>query len=185
MDKPLHEIGDKGVFVKEIEEKLLSGEIQIGVHSMKDMPAFPAPGLLFAHPWKREDPRDVLILRQAKSLDALKEGAVIGTGSKRRELQLKRIRPDLKVAGIRGNVDTRLRKMEEEGLDGILLAAAGLHRLEMEARITQYLEIEEMVPAPAQGILALEVREGEGRLLSMPDYGKRAAGHTGGGLHCL
>ena len=133
LDKPLHEIGDKGVFVKEIEEKLLSGEIQIGVHSMKDMPAFPAPGLLFAKPWKREDPRDVLILRQAKSLDTLKEGAVIGTGSKRRELQLKRIRPDLKVAGIRGNVDTRLRKMEQEGLDGILLAAAGLHRLGMEA----------------------------------------------------
>ncbi len=169
LDKPLHEIGDKGVFVKEIEEKLLSGEIQIGVHSMKDMPAFPAPGLLFAKPWKREDPRDVLILRQAKSLDTLKEGAVIGTGSKRRELQLKRIRPDLKVAGIRGNVDTRLRKMEQEGLDGILLAAAGLHRLGMEARITQYLEIEEMIPAPAQGVLALEVREGEGRLLSMLD----------------
>ncbi len=169
LDKPLHEIGDKDVFVKEIEEKLLSGEIQIGVHSMKDMPAFPAPGLLFAKPWKREDPRDALILRRAKSLDALREGAVIGTGSKRRELQLKRLRPDLHVVGIRGNVDTRLRKMEEEGLDGILLAAAGLRRLGMEARITQYLEAEEMIPAPAQGILALEIREGEGRLLSMLD----------------
>lgn len=169
LDKPLHEIGGRGVFVREIEEKILAGEIQIGVHSMKDMPAFPAPGLLFAKPWKREDPRDVLILREEKSLDGLKEGAVIGTGSRRREFQLKRLRPDIKVVGIRGNVDTRLRKMEEEKLDGILLAAAGLHRMGMEGRITQYLETGEMVPAPAQGILALEIREGEERLLSMLD----------------
>ncbi len=169
LDKPLHEIGDKGVFVREIEEKLLAGEVQIGVHSMKDMPAFPAPGLLFAKPWKREDPRDALILRREQSLDGLPEGAVIGTGSKRREFQLKRLRPDIKAVGIRGNVDTRLRKMEEEGLDGILLAAAGLHRLGMRERITQYFEVEEMIPAPAQGILALEIREGEERLLSMLD----------------
>ncbi len=169
LDKPLHEIGDRGVFVKEIEEKLLSGEIQVGVHSMKDMPAFPAQGLLFAKPWKREDPRDALVLRKELSLGALKEGAVIGTGSKRRELQLKRLRPDIKVVGIRGNVDTRLRKMEEEGLDGILLAAAGLHRLGLSSRITQYFEIGEIVPAPAQGILALEIREGEEWLLAMLD----------------
>ncbi len=169
LDKPLHEMGERGVFVKEIEEKILSGEIQIGVHSMKDMPAFPAQGLLFAKPWKREDPRDVLVLREKKSLDGLREGAVVGTGSRRREFQLKRLRPDLKVVDIRGNVDTRLRKMEEDGLDGILLAAAGLHRLGMEDKITQYLEVEEMIPAPAQGILALEIREGEERLLEMLD----------------
>lgn len=169
LDKPLCEIGDKGVFVKEIEEKLLSGEIQLGVHSMKDMPAAPAPGLVFTKAWEREDPRDALILREKESLADLPQGAVIGTGSKRREFQLKRLRPDIKVVGIRGNVDTRLRKMEEEKLDGIVLAAAGLHRLSMEDKITEYLEAEEMIPAPAQGILALEIREGEGRLRDMLD----------------
>ena len=167
LDKPLHEIGDKGVFVKEIEEKLLKGEIQIAVHSMKDMPSAPAPGLMFTRSWKREDPRDVLILREKKSLSELPPGAVIGTGSKRREFQLKRLRPDIRVVGIRGNVDTRIRKMEEEKLDGILLAAAGLRRLGMEDRITQYLEPEEMIPAPAQGILALEICQGEQKLLEM------------------
>ncbi len=169
LDKPLHEIGDKGVFVKEIEEKLLSGELHIGVHSMKDMPAAPATGLMFTRPWKREDPRDALILREKNSLEELPIGAVIGTGSKRREFQLMRLRPDLQVVGIRGNVDTRLRKMEEEKLDGILLAAAGLHRLSMQEKITQYLEPEELLPAPAQGILALEIREGEHTLQSMLD----------------
>ncbi len=161
LDKPLHEIGDKGVFVREIEEKLLSGEVDIGVHSMKDMPALPAPGLTFTKSWKREDPRDVLILREKKSWEELPRGAVIGTGSRRREFQLKRLRPDLQVVNIRGNVDTRLRKMEEEKLDGIILAAAGLHRLGMQDKITRYLETEEMIPAPAQGILALEIREGD------------------------
>lgn len=167
LDKPLHQIGDRGVFVKEIEEKILKKEADIGVHSMKDMPSSPAAGLIFAKAWEREDFRDVLILREKGSLWELPEGAVIGTGSKRREFQLKRLRPDLKVVGIRGNVDTRLRKMEEEKLDGILLAAAGLHRLGMQNRITQYLEAEEMIPAPAQGVLALEIREGDERLLEM------------------
>lgn len=169
LDKPLHEIGDRGVFVREIEEKLLSGEIHLGVHSMKDMPARPASGLAFTRAWKREDPRDVLILREKSSLEELPQGAVIGTGSKRREFQLKRLRPDLNIVGIRGNVDTRLRKMEEEKLDGIVLAAAGLHRLSMQDKITQYLEPEEMIPAPAQGILALEIREGEEKLKAMLD----------------
>lgn len=161
LDKPLHEIGDKGLFVKEIEERILSHEIDIGVHSMKDMPAFPAPGLIFSKTWKREDPRDVLILREKNSLEELTPGSVIGTGSKRREFQLKRLRPDLKVVNIRGNVDTRLRKMEEQKLDGIVLAAAGLHRLGMQDKITMYLNEDEMISAPAQGALALEIREGE------------------------
>ncbi len=169
LDKPLHEIGDKGVFVKEIEEKIRSGEVHIGVHSMKDVPSRPASGLMFTRAWKREDPRDVLILREKKALKELPEGAVIGTGSKRRELQLKRIRPDLKVVNIRGNVDTRLRKMKEEQLDGIILAAAGLHRLGMSGQITCYLEVEEMISAPAQGILALEIKEGETALREMLD----------------
>lgn len=169
LDKPLHEIGDKGVFVREIEEQLLSREVDIGVHSMKDMPSVPAFGLTFARAWKREDPRDVLILREKKSLEELPEGAVIGTGSRRRKFQLKRLRPDLNVVNIRGNVDTRLRKMEEEKLDGIILAAAGLHRLGMQERITKYLDAEEMIPAPAQGILALEIRDGDERVSRMLD----------------
>ncbi|MCI9136311.1 MAG: hydroxymethylbilane synthase [Lachnospiraceae bacterium] len=167
LDKPLYEIGDKGLFVKEIEKKILSREIDIGVHSMKDMPSSPAEGLRFSGTWKREDARDVLILREKHSLEELAPGSVIGTGSKRREFQLKRLRPDIKVVNIRGNVDTRLKKMEEEHLDGIVLAAAGLHRLGMEDRITMYLSGEEMISAPAQGALALEIREGEEKLLEM------------------
>lgn len=169
LDKPLHEIGDKGIFVKEIEEKIRDGEVHIGVHSMKDMPSCPAPGLRFTRAWKREDPRDVLILREKKTLEELPEGAVIGTGSRRREYQLKRLRPDLKVVNIRGNVDTRIRKMEEEHLDGIILAAAGLHRLGMKERVTCYLEAEEMISAPAQGVLALEIREEETALGELLD----------------
>ena len=107
LEKPLHEIGDKGVFVKEIEHELREKRVDIGVHSMKDMPSVLAPGLMFTKAWKREDPRDVLILREKQSLSDLKDGAVIGTGSKRREFQLKKLRPDLKVVNIRGNVDTR------------------------------------------------------------------------------
>lgn len=158
-NKPLDQIGDKGLFVREIEEQLLSKEIQIGVHSMKDMPPQPAKGLVFTKAWKREDPRDVLILREKRSLDELPYGAVIGTGSRRREYQLKQLRTDLKVVNIRGNIDTRLKKMEEQKLDGIILAAAGLHRLGIQEKITQYLEIEQMIPAPAQGVLALEICE--------------------------
>ena len=168
-DKPLHKIGGKGLFVKEIEEKILSGEIHMGVHSMKDMPSTPADGLMFTKAWKREDPRDVLILREKEDLLRLKKGAIIGTGSKRRAFQLLKVRPDLKIVNIRGNVDTRLRKMEEEKLDGIVLAAAGLKRLGMEDRITQYLEADEMISAPAQGVLALEIRKDQKELAKMLD----------------
>lgn len=169
LDQPLHKLGGKGVFVKEIEEGILSHKADIGVHSMKDMPSHPAPGLRFAKPWKREDPRDALILREKSSLEELPAGAVIGTGSRRREFQLKRLRPDVRVVNLRGNVDTRLQKMEEENLDGIILAAAGLKRLGLERRITQYLEPEEMIPAPAQGVLALETRQEDEGLLRMLD----------------
>jgi hydroxymethylbilane synthase len=155
--KPLSEIGSKGLFVTEIEEELLKGEIQLAVHSMKDMPERPMDGLGFADAWKREDPRDVLILREAASLSDLKPHAVIATGSKRRACALKRLREDLTIVDIRGNVDTRIRKMEEQKLDGLVLAAAGLKRLGREGEITQYLSPDEMIPAPAQGVLALEV----------------------------
>lgn len=155
-DKPLHQIGAKGLFVQEIEAQLINGDIELAVHSMKDMPSQPEEGLGFSKMWKREDPRDVLVLRQAASLETLRAGAVIGTGSLRRAVELRKLRPDIQVVDIRGNVDTRLRKMEEQQLDGLVLAAAGLKRLNMEDRITCYLEPEQMLPAPAQGILALE-----------------------------
>lgn len=168
-DRPLNQIGDKGIFVKEIEEQILRGEIHIGVHSMKDMPAVPAEGLIFTRCWKREDPRDVMVLRECKSMKELPEGAVIGTGSMRRKCQLLKLRPDLNIVDIRGNVDTRLRKMEEQNMDGIVLAAAGLHRLGRKEVITQYLEETEMIPAPAQGILALEIRKDATELAGMLD----------------
>ncbi len=158
-DKPLNQIGAKGLFVKEIEEQILSGEISMGVHSMKDMPAKPAPALGFSKMWKREAPFDVLVLREAESLDELKSGAVIGTGSERRRKQLHRLRPDLVFTDIRGNIDTRLKKMEEQKLDGIVLAAAGLNRLGIKPEHCYCFNEDEMIPAPAQGILALELRE--------------------------
>lgn len=136
--KALDQIGDKGLFVREIEQELLDGTISLAVHSMKDMPAEQPSGLVFAHAWKREDPRDVLILREAVSLEKLPQHAVIGTGSRRRAFQLLQLRKDLRITGIRGNVDTRIKKMQEEQLDGIVLAAAGLHRLGRTSLITQW-----------------------------------------------
>lgn len=158
LDKPLAEIGSKGVFVQEIEERLLAGGLDMAVHSMKDMPGELTPGLAFSKAWKREDPRDALILREASSLEELSHGAVIGTGSLRRQLQCKALRSDLQFVNIRGNVDSRLRKMEEQKLDGIILASAGLKRLGMECRINHLFGPEEMVSAPAQGILAIQLR---------------------------
>lgn len=161
----LDQIGTKGIFVKEIEEELLDGTIHLAVHSMKDMPDETAEGLIFARAWKREDPRDVLILKNVKSLEELPRGAVIGTGSKRRKYQLLKLRPDLNIVEIRGNVDTRIRKMHENEMDGIVLAAAGIKRIGREKEITQYLEPEQMIPAPAQGTLALEVKADNEELL--------------------
>lgn len=163
-DKSLSQLGSQGVFIREIEEEILCGKVDIGVHSMKDMPSETAAGLIFTRPVKREDPRDVLVLREAASLAELPQNAVIGTGSKRRGLQLLKKRPDLQITDIRGNVETRLRKLTEQKLDGIVLAAAGLKRLGLAERITEYLDPEDMIPAPAQGILALEIRESEAAL---------------------
>ncbi|WP_455720438.1 hydroxymethylbilane synthase [Agathobacter sp.] len=169
--KALDKIGSKGIFVKEIEDELLSGKIHMAVHSMKDMPDEPAAGLTFAKAWKREDPRDVLVLKNAASLDELPQGAVIGTGSKRRKYQLLKLRPDLNVVGIRGNIDTRLRKLYdgEYRLDGIVLAAAGIKRIGRESEITQFFSEDEMIPAPAQGTLALELRADNTELMQKLD----------------
>ena len=159
-NKPLDKIGEKGLFTKEIEDKLLSGEIDLAVHSMKDMPSQLPNGLKFSYVPQREDARDALILKQEyKSLEDLPYGAKIGTGSKRRKYQLLKHRPDLQIEPIRGNVDTRIRKMQEEGLDGIVLAAAGLHRMGLNEVISCYLPVDIMIPSPSQGALALEVRE--------------------------
>ena len=166
-DKPLAAIGTKGLFVKEIEEALLSGSIDMAVHSMKDMPAECATGLTFAKAWKREDCRDVLILKTAGSFSELPSGAVIGTGSLRRACQLAVLRPDIQFTAIRGNVDTRINKLMDDsyGLDGIVLAAAGLNRLGRSSEITEYLDPEVVIPAPAQGVLAIETAEVNTELL--------------------
>jgi len=158
----LDKIGDKGLFVKEIEEQLLNKEIDIAVHSMKDMPSNVTDGLKFAAVPKREDYRDVLVLREGyKTIYDLPRGAKIGTGSKRRKFQLLKYREDLEVVSIRGNVGTRIRKIKEENLDGVVLAAAGLHRLNIEDEISFYIPTDIMLPAPAQGALAIQIREND------------------------
>lgn len=166
----LDKIGDKGLFVKEIEAQLLQGHIDFAVHSMKDMPSQCVEGLAFAAPPKREDIRDALVLRAGLSgLDDLPQGAKIGTGSKRRAFQLKKLRPDLQIMPIRGNVETRISKIESEHLDGVVLAAAGLHRLDLNHKISSYLEPDKVIPAPAQGALCLQYRSDDpemGQLLN-------------------
>ncbi|MGN0485170.1 MAG: hydroxymethylbilane synthase [Lachnospiraceae bacterium] len=164
---PMKDVGVKGIFIKELEEQLLDGTIDLAVHSMKDMPAELPQGLMLTGVWKREDPRDVLVLSQKGSLAELSPGAVLATGSLRRKYQLLRMRPDLQIIDIRGNVETRIRKMEEQKLDGIVLAAAGLKRLHLEHRITQYFDYEEMLPAPAQGALAIETVQNRTEILSL------------------
>lgn len=158
----LDKIGDKGLFVKEIEQQLINKEIDMAVHSMKDMPSNLPDGLKFASTPKREDPRDALILKEGyASLEDLPKGATIGTGSKRRKYQLLKHRPDLNIVPIRGNIDTRIRKIEDENLDGVVLAASGLIRAGLHNHISQYLPVEIMIPAPAQGALALEIRDND------------------------
>lgn len=159
---PLHKIGDKGLFTKEIEQQLLDKEIDLAIHSMKDMPSVLPEGLKFANIPKRQDPRDVLVLKEGYNcIDDLPKGAKIGTGSKRRTYQLLKYRPDLEIIPIRGNIDTRIRKIEDENLDGIVLAAAGLIRAGLEKHISYFIPTDIMVPAPAQGALAIEIREND------------------------
>ena len=168
---PLSEIGGKGLFTREIEEALLRGEVDLAVHSLKDMPADLAPGLALAAPPTREDPRDALCSDGARPLSALPEGARIGTSSLRRATQLRLLRPDLRIESTRGNVPTRLSKLDrnglEGGLDGVVLAAAGLRRLGLEARIGQRFEVSEMVPSVGQGILGLERRADDARVAEL------------------
>ena len=158
-DVPLAKVGGKGLFVKEIETALLEGRIDLAVHSMKDMPAEFPEGLGIGSVPERESPLDVLIARKVDSFEGLPKGARIGSSSLRRGAQVQYARPDMTVHPLRGNLDTRIRKLETEGLDAIILAAAGVRRLGMEARITEYLSESIMVPAIGQGALAIEIRE--------------------------
>jgi len=154
-------IEGKGIFTKELDEALLDGRIDLAVHSMKDLPSEIPAGLEIAAVPEREDPRDVLVARGGLSLSALPSGALVGTGSPRRAGQIRALRPDLACAEARGNVDTRLRKLHEGAWDAIVLARAGLRRLGRDAEATQVLEVDEMIPAVAQGALALTTRRGE------------------------
>jgi len=158
LDTPLATIGGKGLFVKEIEDALLRGEIDLAVHSMKDVPTRLPEGLEILSIPEREDPRDALISRDGVTLDRLAAGSRIGTSSLRRQAQLLNVRPDLSIQMLRGNVDTRIRKLEAREYDGIILAAAGLRRLGWTDRITEYLSPDVCLPAIGQGALALEGR---------------------------
>ena len=162
LDTPLASIGGKGLFVKEIEEALLRGEIDLAVHSMKDVPTRLPAGLEILAIPEREDPRDVLITRNKVSLARLVPGSRIGTSSLRRQAQLLHYRPDLSIQILRGNLDTRLRKLEAGEYDGIILAAAGIKRLGWSDRVTEYLSPDVCLPAIGQGALALEGRTDDG-----------------------
>ena len=167
-DRSLVGLG-KGVFTKEIEIALLNGTIDLAVHSMKDLPTDLPDGLCIAAIPVREDPRDVLVTQSGLALDQLPKGAKIGTTSPRRKSQLLHLRPDLQVVDVRGNLDTRLRKLHETELDGIILAAAGIKRLIGEEIITEYFEPDRMVPAAGQGALGIEVRENDREIKTLLD----------------
>jgi hydroxymethylbilane synthase len=173
---PLSSFGEKGVFAREIETALLAGEIDFAVHSMKDLPHTLPAGLCIAAVPQREDPRDVLI---GSALDALPHGATVGTGSVRRRALLAERRPDLQFLEIRGNIDTRLRKLEEGPYDAICLACAGLNRLGLSARITEILDSSWFTPDPCQGALAIEAREDDAStralLSALTDHDAEAA----------
>lgn len=157
--KPLAEIGGKALFLKEIEEQLLAGKVQAGVHSLKDVPGVMPKGLILSAVLKRDDPRDVFISKKYQSLLQLPKKAKVGTSSLRRRAQLKNFRPDFEIVPVRGNVETRLRKLHSGKMDAIVLASAGMARLGMSSKITEYLPTTLMLPAVGQGAIAIEIRE--------------------------
>ncbi|ADI02190.1 porphobilinogen deaminase [Syntrophothermus lipocalidus DSM 12680] len=158
-DVALSKIGDKGLFTKEIEMALLREEIDIAVHSLKDLPTTLPEGIRLAAVLERENPLDVLLSFKGYSLSGLPRGARIGTSSLRRTAQLKRLRPDIETVNLRGNVETRIRKMEDEGLDGIVLAYAGVKRMGFLHLVTEILHPDQVIPAVGQGVIALEIKE--------------------------
>ncbi len=159
LDVPLAQVGGKGLFVKEIETALLEKRVDLAVHSMKDMPAEVPPGLCVGVVPERENPQDVLISRNGESFKDLPKGARIGSSSLRRGAQMRHVRPDVTVHSLRGNLGTRLKKLETENLDAIILAAAGVRRLGLKDRITEYIPDSVMLPAIGQGALSIEIRD--------------------------
>jgi len=160
-DVSLAQVGTKGMFTKEIEEALAEGRVDLAVHSLKDLPTEVPPGFELAAITRREDPRDVLLSQKHDGLSHLPQGARVGTSSLRRQAQLKVLRPDLEIQPLRGNVDTRLRKLESGEFDAIILAAAGLRRLGRTELVREFIPAETMCPAAGQGALGIEIRAGE------------------------
>ncbi|PKH91224.1 MULTISPECIES: hydroxymethylbilane synthase [unclassified Pseudoalteromonas] len=158
LDTPLAKIGGKGLFVKELEQAMLDGRADIAVHSMKDVPVEFPEGLELYTICEREDPRDAFVSNNFANLNELPQGAIVGTSSLRRQCQIKALRPDLDIRDLRGNVNTRLGKLDDGQYDAIILAAAGLIRLEMESRIADYIEPEVSLPANGQGAVGIECR---------------------------
>ena len=159
LDRRLESIGGKGAFLKEIEEAMLAGQVDLAVHSLKDVPTALPAGLSLCAYLERADPRDALLSNSGKRLESLPAGARVGTTSLRRSSQVKAMRPDLHVDDLRGNVDTRIRRLRERHYDAIILAMAGLVRLGRTGEVTQVLDPEVFVPAPGQGAIALECRQ--------------------------
>jgi hydroxymethylbilane synthase len=181
LDVPLAKVGGKGLFVKEIEQALLARRIDIAVHSMKDMPADIPEGLYIGATPERENPLDVFISRNGAGFNELAAGSVIGTSSLRRSAQLHYARPDMITQPIRGNLDSRLKKLESENFDALVLAAAGVKRLNLEHKITEYLDPELMLPAIGQGALCIEIRKNDsivGPLVALLDHAATRAAVT-------
>ncbi|RZQ52961.1 hydroxymethylbilane synthase [Pseudoalteromonas phenolica] len=167
LDTPLAKIGGKGLFVKELEQAMLDGRADIAVHSMKDVPVEFPEGLELNTICEREDPRDAFVSNKYKSLDKLPQGAVVGTSSLRRQCQVRALRPDLDIRDLRGNVNTRLAKLDNGDYDAIILAAAGLLRLEMPGRIADFIEPETSLPANGQGAVGIECRSDDERVKAL------------------
>jgi len=167
VDRPLHEVGGKGLFLKEIEEALLAGQAHLAVHSLKDVPAELAPGLNIGCVPRREDPRDAIKTRTGCTFAELPRGAKVGTSSLRRTIQLRAVRPDLEFVPIRGNVDTRLRRCEEGVVEAVVLAYAGIRRLGRASEVTELLSPDVCLPAIGQGALGIEIRAGDEATLNL------------------
>jgi len=167
LDRALSKVGGKGLFVKELETALEEGRAHLAVHSLKDVPMDLPAGFVLAAVWEREDPRDAFVSNRFATLADLPQGSVVGTSSLRRVVQLLAVRPDLVIEPLRGNLDTRLRKLDDGGFDAIVLAAAGLKRLGLASRIRACFEPETMIPAAGQGALGIEVREDDTELRAL------------------
>jgi hydroxymethylbilane synthase len=167
VDRSLAQVGGKGLFIKELEIAITEGRADIAVHSMKDVPSDMPPGMTLAAMLSRADPHDAFVSLRHESFNSLPQGARVGTSSLRRQCQLKYVRPDLQLLTLRGNVETRLRKLQEEQYDAIVLAAAGLIRLGLENRITHRFDLEQFVPAVGQGIIGIECRADDMRSIEL------------------